>query len=74
MVDRPFNQMQVQNAIDLDFSQGVRAFDAAGSDIIMVGEIRDLETAESPSKAALTGTWCFHLCTQRFPCSGDPPA
>jgi type II secretory ATPase GspE/PulE/Tfp pilus assembly ATPase PilB-like protein len=31
-------------------------------DIIMVGEIRDLETAEMAVQAALTGTWCSRPC------------
>ena len=55
MVEPAFNQMQVQNAIDLDFSQGVRALMRQDPDIIMVGEIRDLETAEVTIQAALTG-------------------
>jgi general secretion pathway protein E len=55
MVEPAFNQMQVQNAIDLDFSQGVRALMRQDPDIIMIGEIRDLETAEMAIQAALTG-------------------
>ncbi len=55
MVEPAFNQMQVQNAIDLDFAQGVRALMRQDPDIIMVGEIRDLETAEIAIQAALTG-------------------
>ena len=55
MVEPAFNQMQVQNAIDLDFAQGVRALMRQDPDIIMVGEIRDLETAEVAIQAALTG-------------------
>ncbi len=55
MVEPAFNQMQVQNAIDLDFAQGVRALMRQDPDIIMVGEIRDLETAEVTIQAALTG-------------------
>ena len=54
-VEPAFNQMQVQTAIDLDFSQGVRALMRQDPDIIMIGEIRDLETAEVAIQAALTG-------------------
>ena len=55
MVEPAFNQMQVQNAIDLGFADGVRALMRQDPDIIMVGEIRDLETAEMAIQAALTG-------------------
>jgi general secretion pathway protein E len=47
--------MQVQPAIDLGFAEGVRALMRQDPDIIMVGEIRDLETAEMAVQAALTG-------------------
>jgi len=55
MVVPDFNQMQVQNNIDLNFADGVRALLRQDPDIIMVGEIRDLETAEMAIQAALTG-------------------
>jgi general secretion pathway protein E len=55
MVEPAFNQMQVQPAIDLGFSEGLRALMRQDPDIIMVGEIRDLETAEMAVQAALTG-------------------
>ncbi len=55
MVEGAFNQMQVNHSIDLDFSSGVRALMRQDPDIIMVGEIRDLETAEMAVQAALTG-------------------
>ena len=55
MVEPAFNQMQVQTAIDLGFAEGVRALMRQDPDIIMVGEIRDLETAEVAIQAALTG-------------------
>lgn len=55
MMEPNFNQMQVHNAIDLDFAQGIRALMRQDPDIIMVGEIRDLETAEMAVQAALTG-------------------
>ncbi len=55
MVEPEFNQMQVQSNIDLNFSDGVRALLRQDPDIIMVGEIRDQETAEMAIQAALTG-------------------
>jgi hypothetical protein len=55
MVEGAFNQMQVNHAIDLDFSTGVRTLMRQDPDIIMVGEIRDLETAHMAIQAALTG-------------------
>ena len=55
MVEDAFNQMQVNHSIDLDFSSGVRALMRQDPDIIMVGEIRDLETANMAVQAALTG-------------------
>ncbi|MES2536404.1 MAG: GspE/PulE family protein [Pseudomonadota bacterium] len=55
MVEASFNQMQVQHGIDLSFADGVRALMRQDPDIIMVGEIRDLETAEMAIQAALTG-------------------
>ena len=55
MVEPSFNQMQVTSAIDLGFAQGLRALMRQDPDIIMVGEIRDFETAEMAVQAALTG-------------------
>ena len=55
MVEAAFNQMQVQPGIDLSFSDGVKALMRQDPDIIMVGEIRDLGTAEMAIQAALTG-------------------
>ena len=55
MVEGSFNQMQVQNGIDLGFAEGLRALMRQDPDIIMVGEIRDLETAEMAVQASLTG-------------------
>ncbi len=55
MVEPSFNQMQVNSTIDLTFSDGIRALMRQDPDIIMVGEIRDLETAEMAIQAALTG-------------------
>jgi general secretion pathway protein E len=55
MVEATFNQMQVQHGIDLSFADGIRALMRQDPDIIMIGEIRDLETAEMAIQAALTG-------------------
>lgn len=55
MVEDAFNQMQVNHGIELDFSAGVRALMRQDPDIIMIGEIRDLETANMAVQAALTG-------------------
>ncbi len=55
MVESAFNQMQVNQGINLNFSAGVRALMRQDPDIIMIGEIRDLETANMAIQAALTG-------------------
>ncbi|SDT94310.1 GspE/PulE family protein [Geopseudomonas guangdongensis] len=55
MIEPAFNQMQVQHHIELTFAGGLRALMRQDPDIIMVGEIRDLETAEMAIQAALTG-------------------
>ena len=55
MIVPELNQMQVQPAIDLTFAQGIRTLLRQDPDIIMVGEIRDLETAQMAVQAALTG-------------------
>ncbi len=59
MVEPRFNQMQAHSAIGLDFASGLRTFLRQDPDIIMVGEIRDLETAEMAIQAALTGHLVF---------------
>lgn len=55
MVEDSFNQTQVHHSIGLDFAAGVRTLMRQDPDIIMVGEIRDLETAQMATQAALTG-------------------
>jgi general secretion pathway protein E len=55
MVEPAFNQMQVQPGIELDFASGVRTLLRQDPDIIMIGEIRDHETATVAIQAALTG-------------------
>jgi len=55
MVEEAFNQTQVHHKIGLDFAAGIRSLMRQDPDIIMVGEIRDLETAQMAVQAALTG-------------------
>ncbi|MEK9940412.1 MAG: GspE/PulE family protein, partial [Methylotenera sp.] len=55
MVEPAFNQMQVQHNLGLGFAEGIRTLMRQDPDIIMVGEVRDLETAEMTIQAALTG-------------------
>ena len=59
MIQSALNQTQVQPAIDLNFAEGLRALMRQDPDIIMVGEIRDLETAEMAIQASLTGHLVF---------------
>jgi len=59
MIDPTLNQMQVQHGIDLGFSDGLRALMRQDPDVIMVGEIRDKETADMAVQAALTGHLVF---------------
>lgn len=59
MVEDSFNQMQVQENIDLNFADGVKALLRQDPDIIMIGEVRDLRTAEMAIQAALTGHLVF---------------
>jgi general secretion pathway protein E len=59
MVDASLNQMQVQPGIDLTFADGLRALMRQDPDVIMVGEIRDRETADMAVQAALTGHLVF---------------
>ena len=49
------NQVNVNNKVGLDFGSALRAFLRQDPDVVMVGEIRDLETAEIAVKAAQTG-------------------
>ena len=55
MVEPAFNQMQVHHEIEVDFASGVRSLLRQDPDIIMIGEIRDRETAEMAIQASLTG-------------------
>ncbi|MGM8886393.1 GspE/PulE family protein [Psychrobacter sp. 1U2] len=55
MIEPAFNQMQVNPAIDLHFADGIRSLMRQDPDIVMVGEIRDSETANMAVQASLTG-------------------
>ncbi|WP_036143754.1 GspE/PulE family protein [Luteibacter sp. 9135] len=70
MVSPDLNQMQVQASIDLDFAAGVRTLLRQDPDIIMVGEIRDLETAQMAVQASLTG----HLVLSTLHTNDSPSA
>ncbi len=59
MIEPAFNQTQVQTQLDFGFPEGLRALMRQDPDIIMVGEIRDFQTAEMAVQAALTGHLVF---------------
>ena len=59
MIEPSFNQTQVQSQLDFNFAEGLRALMRQDPDIIMVGEIRDLQTADMAVQAALTGHLVF---------------
>ncbi|MEQ1559565.1 MAG: GspE/PulE family protein [Methyloglobulus sp.] len=69
-IESSFNQMQVQHNIGLDFASGIRALMRQDPDIIMVGEIRDLPTAEMAVQASLTG----HLVLSTLHTNNAPAA
>ena len=60
-------QTQVNAKIDLDFAKALRAILRQDPDVIMIGEIRDFETAQIAIQASLTGTWCWPRCTPTMP-------
>ena len=70
MVEPAFNQMQVQSNIGLNFADCIRTLMRQDPDIIMVGEIRDLETADMAIQAALTG----HLVLSTLHTNDSPSA
>lgn len=70
MVEPSFNQIQVHNSIDLSFETGVKSLLRQDPDIIMIGEIRDLATAEMAIQAALTG----HLVLSTLHTNDSPAA
>src|SRR5258706_865030 len=70
MVEPLFNQMQVTAGIGLDFASGIRTLMRQDPDIVMVGEVRDLETADMAIQAALTG----HLVLSTLHTNDSPSA
>ena len=70
MVETAFNQVQVQVDIGVTFAAGVRALMRQDPDIIMVGEIRDLDTADMAIQASLTG----HLVLSTLHTNDSPSA
>ena len=69
------NQVQMHDEIGLNFAAALRSFLRQDPDIIMVGEIRDYETAEIGVKAALTGHLVLStLHTNDAPGDDQPPA
>ena len=70
MVEPAFNQMQVTTNIGLTFADGIRTLMRQDPDIIMVGEIRDIETADMAIQAALTG----HLVLSTLHTNDSPSA
>jgi general secretion pathway protein E len=63
------NQIQVQPKVGLDFARGLRAILRHDPDVAMIGEIRDLETAEAAIQAALTGHLVFSTLHTNDACS-----
>jgi general secretion pathway protein E len=59
IINDEFNQMQVNKDIGIDFANAIKAFMRQDPDIIMVGEIRDPETANMAIQASLTGHMVF---------------
>ncbi len=70
MIESAFNQVQVVPDIGMGFAEGIRALMRQDPDIIMVGEIRDLETADMAIQAALTG----HLVLSTLHTNDSPTA
>ncbi len=70
LIEPSYNQMQVEHKIGLDFAAGIRTLMRQDPDIIMVGEIRDLETAEMAIQASLTG----HLVLSTLHTNNASPA
>ena len=64
------NQIQVNRAAEITFGSGLRAIMRLDPDIILVGEVRDLETAETATKASLTG----HLVLSSIHANDAPSA
>jgi type II secretory ATPase GspE/PulE/Tfp pilus assembly ATPase PilB-like protein len=61
------NQIQVHSKIGLTFAHSLRSILRHDPDVVLVGEIRDLETAENAIQASLTGHLVFSTCTPTMP-------
>lgn len=70
LIEPAFNQVQAQHNIGLDFAAGMKSLLRQDPDIIMVGEIRDKETADMAVQAALTG----HLVVSTLHTNDAPSA
>ncbi|WP_420550139.1 GspE/PulE family protein [Litorivicinus lipolyticus] len=70
LIEPAFNQVQAQHNIGLDFAAGMKSLLRQDPDIIMVGEIRDRETADMAVQAALTG----HLVVSTLHTNDAPSA
>ncbi len=66
------NQIQVKPQIGLDFSHALRSIVRQDPDIIMIGEMRDLETAHIAIQSALTGHLVLSTCTPTTPPAASP--
>jgi general secretion pathway protein E/type IV pilus assembly protein PilB len=61
------NQIQVHTKVGLTFATSLRSILRHDPDVVLVGEIRDLETAENAVQASLTAIWCSAHCTPTMP-------
>ena len=68
------NQTQINMRVGLSFAEALRSFLRQDPDVVMVGEIRDLETAEISIKAAQTGHLVLSTAHQQCPGNPDPTA
>jgi len=57
-------QTQIQPQIGLTFARALRSMLRHDPDVMMIGEVRDRETAEIAVQTAMTGTWCSARCTR----------
>ncbi len=63
------NQVQVQEKVGMTFARGIRHMLRHDPDVVMIGEIRDIETAEAAIQAALTGHLVFSTLHTNDACS-----
>jgi type II secretory ATPase GspE/PulE/Tfp pilus assembly ATPase PilB-like protein len=66
------NQVQINDRAGLTFATSLRSLLRQDPDVIMIGEIRDNETARIAVQAALTGIWFYPLCTRTTPPRASP--